>query len=103
MARINKKTGKLYVKGTRSPVHDEVYQATIVDAIRAINADPDLQHDDIIKAQLIKKLAGMTGQDLTNILNTIYKKAHGVTASTTTPLAEWAIAIVERRNVDKRR
>jgi len=98
-----RKTGKPYLKGQSSPIHDEEYQVTIVDVIRAINADPDLQTDDITKARLIREMCRIKGQELTDFLNTAYKKAYGVTANTKTPLADWAEKITERRNKEKNR
>lgn len=103
MGRINPKTGQPYRKGATSPIHDEQYTVTIIDAIRAINADPDLQTDDVAKANLIKKIFAFKGQALTDYLNQIYKRAYGVDANTTTPLAKWAQEIAERRNREKLR
>lgn len=74
-----------------------------MDVIRAINADPDLQTDDVTKARLIREMCKIKGQELTDFLNTAYKKAYGVDANTKTPLADWAEKITERRNKEKNR
>ena len=103
MSHKKRRNGKPYLHGESSPIHDEHYQATIVDIIRAINADPDLQTDDVTKSRLIREMCKIRGQELTDFLNTAYKKAYGVTANTKTPLAEWAEKIAERRNKEKNR
>ena len=96
-----RRNGQPYLKGQSSPIHDEQYQATVIDIIRAINSDPDLQTDDVTKARLIREMCRIKGQELTDFLNTAYKKAYGVTANTKTPLADWAEKITQQRNKEK--
>lgn len=98
MARINQKTGLPYVKNIRFSEQDK-WLVSYREATNLIRHDPDLTPKQ--KQQAIIKLAhaldGNTREERLRILNTLYKKAHGVNANTNTPMSEFVKAIIIRK------
>ena len=96
-----RRNGKPYLKGKTSPIDNASYTATIFDAVRAINADPDL--DEVQKMKAIKHITSLTGKSQTDFLNKVYQKGYGSDVNTQTPLAQFIANIVDRRKSDKQR